>query len=102
MRALIAKPENWTKDFFARDINDISCSSKSNEAVKWCLLGAFSRIKNKDYFVNTAARCYEIMCSLVKKRGFAYISVFNDNSTHEEVIDLLNEAIQVSREKYGD
>ena len=83
---VLAKKENWTKNYQARNIHGDVVSIYSKDAISYCLVGALYICD----FYDTVGK----LLSLVKARGFWTISGFNDDpdTTHEDVLSVLREA----------
>lgn len=95
-KALLAKPENWTKEFSARNSDGQQVSCRSEEARSWCLLGAVDRA-NTDAghsdLIYTQSR--DFIIDLLKFNSFLKVLTWNDapGRTHGEVVRLLNKGI---------
>ena len=86
LRDLLSDKSKWTQEVCARDKNDEEVSPGSEEACKWCLVGALMRID-----LHTEKEHDEICIYLNKKIGG--IGTFNDTHSHEEVMQKLDELI---------
>ena len=95
-RELIAKPEAWTKVFFARDATGKQAQANSPRAVCWCIFGALERaaidIHASDEAHNAAA---EELDKQLRAQGSPSPTVvdFNDTCTHAEVLALFDATI---------
>lgn len=49
-RELIARPDGWTRDVYARDDNGGAVVTESPSAVRFCALGAMCRVSGSDEF----------------------------------------------------
>lgn len=90
MKELLAKPENWTKGFNARDKDKNPSGATSLNAVCWCLYGA----KIKCYGFPGRVDISEKLDNAAMKRGFENYVKFNDHpdTTHADILSLLEEA----------
>jgi hypothetical protein len=95
--ALINTPRKWTKGETARTIRGFSCSSWSNDAVCWCLLGACHKItlKSAKELYNNNTRYRNLMCEIEKFLPTSYVWEWNDTPerTFEDIHDILNKAL---------
>lgn len=82
---LLNSPKRWTKLVPARDANCRPVSVDSEEACRWCLLGAIERCYPEEEKYLTAR------IAISKAIGSTFISVYNDSAarTFEEVHGLL-------------
>ena len=102
--SIIENPDNWTKNYAARDKNDKYISAEDPKAVKYCLLGALWKASSQLFPVETKARAREeatykiknILYKLDRKYKDLNLGVFNDapETTHEDVITILNTTIE--------
>lgn len=98
---LLKDESHWTQDASARDSKGRPCSSVAPQACQWCLMGAISKVGNptsNDFYENDAQRYYtEIYLAelLHSKHSYPHGTVtgFNDNSSHLEVLKLLQTAM---------
>ena len=117
-RNLLDKPENWTGDIYARKSSGVPTRINSPDACRWCLTGALIKVSdknngNEDDIELIDAICdmddgfkdatkilycalghkYENFCSQSVMSSF--VSNFNDadDTTHLDIIDLLDTAI---------
>ncbi|MDA9009550.1 hypothetical protein N9K16_06295, partial [Alphaproteobacteria bacterium] len=93
MKLVLAKPENWTRGFFARSspsllTNHNMCSAVSEKAVCWCLSGAHFRVKR----TTTATSGWYFMDERTPK-PFRHVAEFNDDpsTTFEGIHAFLDE-----------
>lgn len=89
-RALIEKPEKWTKETFARDADNTPCLERSISAVCWCALGAISRSAPG---IPSAIDAKDALRRVIDSK----ISKFNDEHTHAEVLAAFDKAIEAER-----
>ena len=93
-RDLIAKPENWTQDDFAKAADGSGVDSNNDKAVCWCSLGALHKV-SPPVEDNQTKKLAKI---LLRKAMGGPIAAFNDAHTHEEVIAAWDEAIKLAKE----
>jgi hypothetical protein len=90
-RKLLTDPKNWTQQVAARNAQGHETQAKSVTAVCWCSLGALTHcrpdVEDRAYIYNVA---YE---TLLQATPNGMVASFNDNSTHEEVLELFDRAI---------
>jgi len=89
-RAVIEKPENWTKGDFARDAKLRPISALSTDAQCFCTWGAIIRVsENAPQMNNAADALYRHLNHPMD------LDVFNDDetTTHAEVLSLFDRAI---------
>lgn len=83
---LLKDPSKWIQGNMAKDINNNIVPYDSKEAYKFCLIGALYKV----YGYGTK-ECDE---AIKRMNVFPHINLiqFNDNHTHQEVLNLLKEA----------
>lgn len=88
VRDLLQDPNKWIQGDDAIDIKGGGVDPTDPNACKWCLMGAFLHFKApqqvRDYIHDL---CFEL-------KGTGYGRGFNDTSTHEQVISLLDKALE--------
>lgn len=97
IRKLIENPENWTKRFYARDKFDREVYDVSEEACKWCLLGAINRImRSKENYKNYLVVILILENAIRSITNHYNIVKFNDDpkTTHEDILNLLDKCIE--------
>ncbi len=90
VKELLADPARWTRGMFARRADNEPVASQSDEACKWCLLGAIRRcyVEGEEY-----ARAHtQLKTAVIKFSGQSRIGVFNDTTTHENLMKVLEDA----------
>lgn len=80
---VLSSEDKWTKGAFARDINDHSIPAVSQEAVKWCLTGALSKI----YTEANGIEVSDFYNRITKIVGIP--EKWNDEHSYKEVIELV-------------
>lgn len=91
-RELIHNRDRWIKGRLATDIDGNSVPTYSDKAVCFCLLGAILKAKQILRVVEYSDRTESFITEYLKPK-YIGIGPFNDKSTHEEVINLLNKLI---------
>lgn len=87
---LLSDPSKWTKYMYAKDKNGDGIGSRDKEAVCWCLTGAAMKCYLDGQSLDF--HCYiEILNKIKIRIGGDHITTFNDNSTYEEVYNLVKE-----------
>lgn len=89
VRQLLDSPMKWTKHYRARDVDGKEVTPRSEEAVKWCLLGAV----NACYYFEDVS---EVNQKIRERLGLDInqsIASWNDSYTRlfSEVKNLVNE-----------
>ena len=82
VRELLADPARWTQEVVARTSLGEEVDARDPEAVCWCLYGACKKVGGA-YFTDIVSNAVP---------GIS-IGMFNDTSTHEEVLAFLNQEI---------
>lgn len=103
VRQKLTNPQNWTQGAMARDSDKMSVAELSPAAVCWCLLGAMIACNRQNGLSSASTNDNitagsNIISQLAFKRSHSSISVFNDTSTHAQVLSLLDEAIEISNQ----
>lgn len=93
-REALTDPRRWTKGHMALDKRGYSVYAADPTAVCWCLMGALEVPA-----IGWSEAHQEAYITLVKMLGMG-VSEFNDhpNTTHQMVLDVLDQAIQASQE----
>jgi hypothetical protein len=89
-RALIATPETWAQDEFARDAHGDPVSWRSPKAVRFCLWGALNRVAydmtgDRHQGVSLADHAAAAL-----RRRTTSLSRVNDRGTHADVLALID------------
>jgi hypothetical protein len=102
-KAIIAKPENWTKFYLATDKYGRLTPLKSPDACKWCMSGAIHRAAHDLGYVDEygnpkpgAVDIFNDICETFKViTGKSFMSIFNDNkyTSHTDVMNVFDRAI---------
>lgn len=95
-RNLISDPNNWCSISVssAKSFDDRYVDAWSNDACKWGILGALTRVQETQSYSGQAYN--ELDAVLIKKGSYrGNIGGFNQKSTttHDDVMDLFSEAI---------
>ena len=96
-RELIAEPEHWQQGMFASNSTGFGTSASSPSAVKFCVVGAFSKVTGG--FETDAGR--EAKDILRKFLGWSSLIEYNDHHSHAEVLAALDGAIKQEKERNG-
>ena len=102
-RALIATPEQWTKNTSARDGRGMRCSVWASDAVCFCIFGTIDRVSRPDP-LSSARDGTELTHALEEwlPPNLADYSLdeFNDDpdTTHQMVLDLYDRAIAAAED----
>lgn len=87
---LISDRAAWTRGVWARDKLNEPCPYDDNDAVKFCVIGAFARCYNCEDKI----RAMGLLAAHLKKSGWEdLVCDWNDhrNTTHAEVVRTLKE-----------
>lgn len=103
VRSLIATPEKWTRDQYARRADGARTHALADDAVCWCLLGAVRRaVGNAGASSRDLSRAYRALAVTVDPQISVYaendelisaLALFNDRASHAEVSAKLDVAI---------
>jgi hypothetical protein len=99
-RDRITNPENWCKGTMAKTAYGVSTCVHDEKACQWCSLGAIEYATGGLDMDCQFALVLDVMASI--KAGLEYpysISNFNDNSSHEEVLEVFDHAIFIQMQK---
>lgn len=90
-RALIEKPEAWTKEAMARDVRQAVVRTGADAAACFCLAGALYKVSERD-----SCGFNEALDLLTADCGVAGAVYFNDAPTtsHSDVLALFDRAIE--------
>jgi hypothetical protein len=95
-RELLAAPESWTKNVFARDASGTKVCTSDLRAVCWCLKGAMSVAATAHGLIDDFTPLTDAEMLLEKLLGDRPVAPWQDEPerTHEEVLALLDRAIE--------
>jgi hypothetical protein len=97
----LATKENWTQDNYAIDSKGQPIGFLSDDACAFCLSGALNRAANyyndREEFTLLRATIYQ-----ETKNDHKSIPGFNDSHTYEDVIAVLDKAIELSEGAHDD
>jgi hypothetical protein len=95
-RALIATPQTWTQDEFARDESGEPVSWRSPQAAQFCIWGALNRAAreltdDEHQRVRLADHAARALRSITPS-----LSRLNDRGTHADVLALIDAYLEAS------
>lgn len=94
-RALIEKPENWTRRAAARREMGIDCSPVSHEAKCFCMVGAVANVTREELWIAKESEpAVERLLNKVCGRGG--IARFNDSHDHKDILAAFDRAIALT------
>lgn len=85
VRELLSDESRWTQGEYAKDGLGKCVGPKDKNACSWCLVGAFIKV---------TGTCRQTD-KMLSKLG-CDVTVFNDNHSHSEVLQLLDKAINAN------
>lgn len=97
-QAVIADPEHWTQDWYARDAKGHHTGPSTPEAVCWCSIGAIDKVAHEEVIYSTRLMVEGYLARVADDCGYSDIPDFNDNSSHEAVMKAWDEAIRLAKE----
>ena len=97
-QAVIADPRRWTQDVYAKDAEGQVTKTLSPDAVCWCSLGALEKVAHEENANGACFAATEYLAVVSEECGYSGISDFNDNSSHEVVMKVWDEAIKLAKE----
>jgi|SRR5215469_5307515 len=86
---LVSDPKRWTKSVFAVDKNGYSVPSTDPSAVRWCAVGALTKIGGKTAARYAAARALTIACG-----GVGITDVNDGRNGRKRIIAAFQRAIK--------
>lgn len=107
-KALIADKKNWTKKAFARTEDNASVEIQSDEACKFCSVGAVVKAageRNADAcfigrFNSSPYKAFHLLDNEAAKFGdctFTSLVGLNDYGSHEDVMQVFDNAIKACK-----
>jgi len=93
-RALIEGPARWTQGCFARNQSWYPVSVNEGDASCWCSIGALRRVNR-----GLSPTVIEAESLLDRCSGGDMVK-FNDTSSHAEVLEVFDAAIERARDGY--
>ncbi len=97
-REQISDPANWCKGSFAKNYAGKSVQPWDPTACQWCLGGAIGAQDAKTNLMRAQAIWQDLLDLLrtaAGEDGFVSPAYFNDTHTHEEVLALMDRALEV-------
>jgi hypothetical protein len=92
VRALLDSPSHWTRECSARRADGTPTTAVDPAATSFCLLGAVARVCGT-WYTERRDRLHRAIATRVRRGDRLNVSTFNDRSTHQEVLDLLDETL---------
>lgn len=97
VRELLADPAHWTKGVLARNADDFEVEPRDPRAACWCLAGAVTKVAG-DYIVIPILDDVAMKHGAVESDNCPFVELNDaDETTHEEILKVLDEAIEISR-----
>jgi hypothetical protein len=98
LRELLSDPSRWTKRANAKAANGIAVRSYSPHAESFCLVGGLERVVGwtPNHTQATEDEFQRAGAALKRTARVEFISVFNDRSTHGEVLNVIDRAIEAA------
>jgi hypothetical protein len=100
MRELISDPAHFSQNAYARDVNGQEVYSLGDEAVSFCLYGAERRV-SRGLLGGRSERLHRLLGDAIDAAGHPTqeLAQFNDNHSHDQVLEVLDLAIQLETER---
>ena len=96
-KALIADERNWTQEVYARNAAMKEVSPLDPTATCFCSLGALRKVSGWAHDDSLPGKYFaQSAVYLLKLDG--YIDLFNDNNTHEAVMEMFDLAIKLAQD----
>lgn len=95
-KELIKDPKKWCKYYYGANKNGNGCTARSSQAVKWCAMGAVTKVKEEP----TLKVVEELIVSIqkvVEKMGYLSIYGLNNDGGHDKVMEMFD--ILISRHR---
>jgi hypothetical protein len=100
VKELLATEEQWTQGHYAKNTNGTPVGYTSEDACSFCLLGALDKtVQNLICRSEIPSLCVAInekLNAMAGNNDDVILSEFNDTHTYEEVIAVLDRAIELS------
>lgn len=102
-RAMIATPERWTQQTYARNRAGHSVSQDDPSAVQWCLVGALGASMKNLALIRTCEAMFKARDRLRKYHDYPELESFNDScrTRHHDVLLVLDAAIADAKDEAG-
>lgn len=101
VRDLLTDPAHWTQKEWARNADGGARLADEPSAVCWCLGGAFWKCTGDEGFAESeepwhddVRAAWDRLVIVIDGEHAGSVYKFNDESTHAEVLDLLDRAIE--------
>ena len=98
IREKLSEREQWTDNQFARDSLGLSVRCYDERAVSWCLIGAGVRylvVENGQNPARVPMKPFDTLHKIADARGYPSLAHLNDFGGYDEVIEVLDEAIEL-------
>lgn len=92
-RKVIEKPENWTQGEMARASDNTPMPIKHAAATCFCSIGAVLKVSNMSYAAVFSSDEYKYLRKTIDEK----VTKFNDTHTHEEVLAMFDNAIELAK-----
>ena len=99
-KKVIEDPTHWTTGWFAKDSSGVNCSSLDVRAVCFCSLGAIERHDKRELLHSELSGDDAVSALAIKALENVMdfdVEDFNDEHTHEEVMQKWDEAINLAK-----
>ena len=93
---LLSTRKAWTTKAYARTTLNVKVDPQDPLAVAWCIAGALNKCYSS--FIPDQTAAYDRLTATLQKwflqgkSQTASVSIFNDGSTYEQVLELVTEA----------
>ena len=101
-RDLIAKPANWTQGEYARGPDGTPFIEVVPEATCFCSIGAVAKVMGCPVLEADRSEAVRLLVEAAEASIPSELTIFNDESTHSEVLALFSKAISSAEEKQGE
>lgn len=96
-RLRISDIDNWCRGSLAYNGDDVSVRPESEQAVRWCSLGALLHAANG---FEDKPKCYQravgFITNVARNKYGLFVADVNDNMEHDDVLQMFDEAIALA------
>lgn len=104
-KKLIEKPENWTRNAFARDVHGTIVLAADARATCYCAMGAVEAATASGMYAQQHVALALLECAIAERVGnSSSVPLFNDDKTtaHADVLCVFDRAIELAKKEEAD
>ena len=96
---LLGDPKRWTIESYARDVHDSEAQISANDAVKFCAIGAISRVAMHEHSAHARNAAWDMLDEAARRIYDLSIVNVNDSLGRRQVRAVYRAAIRRAKEE---